>query len=242
MLSCRKWSSHCFDIESKIGSKNRVNTLPYSTQSFQMLPSFSIIRSIVLLRWTRGSSAAARPLRRSSYHLRVASLRIGVRRVAPGSQVLPDFEVISCPWRAASAARDQGSLSMPLLGKKSTDFSVRISLELRFSCFPEILLFRAKAVPFLKKVLPPPHFPPLGIFVFWAGEDLFIFGNTQRRWHPKKAQGEGAAAAGLDDQQAFRIQCVLKTDSAYPKDVGALAAHPRSQTRTTRSQPWSMRI
>ena len=57
--------------------------------------------------------------------VRVAPLRMGVRRVAPGSQVLPDFEVRSCPQRAASA--DQDSLSGPLLGIRHRDFSVRIS-------------------------------------------------------------------------------------------------------------------
>jgi len=57
-------------------------------------------------------------------HHSVAPLRMGVRRAAPGGQLLPDFEVISCPWRAASA--DQGSLSGPLLGKRPWDFSVRI--------------------------------------------------------------------------------------------------------------------
>jgi len=46
---------------------------------------------------------------------RVAPLRMGVRRAAPGRQVLPDFQVISCPWRAASV--DQGSLYGPLFGK-----------------------------------------------------------------------------------------------------------------------------
>jgi len=45
---------------------------------------------------------------------------MGVRRAAPGSQVLSDFEVISCPWRAASA--DQGSLYGTLLRKKTYKF------------------------------------------------------------------------------------------------------------------------
>jgi len=35
--------------------------------------------------------------------VKVAPLRMGVKSAAPGSQVLSDFEVISCPWRAASA-------------------------------------------------------------------------------------------------------------------------------------------
>ena len=78
--------------------------------------------------------------------VRVASLRMEVGRAAPGSQVLPDFEVISCPWRAASV--DQGSFLGPLLGKRPMHFSVWISFEQRFCCFerfccfPEILLFR----------------------------------------------------------------------------------------------------
>jgi len=53
---------------------------------------------------------------------RVAPLRMGVRRAAAGSQVLPDFQVISCPWRATSA--DQGSLPGSLLGKRPREFSV----------------------------------------------------------------------------------------------------------------------
>ena len=64
---------------------------------------------------------------------RNASLRMGVRRAAPSSQVPPDFEVISCPWRAASA--DQGSFLLSLFRKKIE----------RFFCFesvyPEILRF-----------------------------------------------------------------------------------------------------
>jgi len=51
--------------------------------------------------------------------VRVAPLRMGVKRAAPGSQVLPDLEAISCPRRAVSA--DQGSLSRPLLRKRHRD-------------------------------------------------------------------------------------------------------------------------
>ena len=52
--------------------------------------------------------------------IRVAPLRMGSRRAAPGSQILSDFEVISCPWRAASA--DQGSLYGPLFEKETQRF------------------------------------------------------------------------------------------------------------------------
>jgi len=50
---------------------------------------------------------------------------MGIRRAVPSSQVLPEFEIINRPRRAASA--DQGSLSESLLGKRRRDFSVRIS-------------------------------------------------------------------------------------------------------------------
>ena len=53
---------------------------------------------------------------------RFAPLRMGVRRAAPSSQVLLDFGVISCPWRAAWASADQGSLSGPLLEKETQRF------------------------------------------------------------------------------------------------------------------------
>jgi len=55
---------------------------------------------------------------------RVAPLRMRVWRVVPGTQVIPDFELRDCPWRATSA--DQGSLSWPLLKKRHRHFSVRI--------------------------------------------------------------------------------------------------------------------
>ena len=55
---------------------------------------------------------------------RVAPLRMGVRRAAPGSQVLAD---LICPWRAAWASADQSSLFGPLLGKETQKFfSVRL--------------------------------------------------------------------------------------------------------------------
>jgi len=77
---------------------------------------------------------------------------MGVRlgRAAPGSQVLPDFVVISCPWRATSV--DQGSLYGTLLRKRQNDFSKSVQISFnwdfeklpfgRFFYFPKFLLFR----------------------------------------------------------------------------------------------------
>ena len=72
-------------------------------------------------------------------HVRVAPLRMGVRRAAPDSQVLPDFEVICCPWRAASA--DQGSLYGPLFGKEIKNFFCSNLVRTEILLFREISLF-----------------------------------------------------------------------------------------------------
>jgi len=67
---------------------------------------------------------------------------MAVRRAAPGSQVLPDFEVISCPQRGSLCGSGQVGF---LLGRRRKKISVRMSLEQRlcsderFCCFPEIL-------------------------------------------------------------------------------------------------------
>ena len=42
----------------------------------------------------------------SCLNIRVAPLRMGVGRAAPGSQVLTDFEVLSCPWSPDAYKRD----------------------------------------------------------------------------------------------------------------------------------------
>jgi len=77
---------------------------------------------------------------------------MGVRlgRAAPGSQVLPDFVAISCPWRATSV--DQGSLYGTLLRKRQNDFSKSVQISFnwdfekllfgRFFYFPKILQIR----------------------------------------------------------------------------------------------------
>jgi len=66
---------------------------------------------------------------------RIAHLRMEVEWAAPGSQVLPNFGLISWPWRAASA--DQGSFVRSLLGKRQEIF-VHISFEQRFCCIQNI--------------------------------------------------------------------------------------------------------
>jgi len=74
-----------------------------------------------------------------AFGVRVAPFRMGVRRAAPGSQVLSVFEVISCPWRAAFA--DQGSLYVPPFEKENKKvFELRFAVW-RFCYFPEIFLF-----------------------------------------------------------------------------------------------------
>jgi len=66
-------------------------------------------------------------------------LRIGVRRAASGSQVLPDFEVINCPRRAASA--DQGSFWQSLFRKEIQRFFGSNLVRTEILLFREILLF-----------------------------------------------------------------------------------------------------
>jgi len=76
-------------------------------------------------RWTVGAKACVDPL------------RLRLRRAAPSSQVLPDFEVISCTWRSASADQAHGFFCSNLdtaksLGNSKISPNSKISVRTRF--------------------------------------------------------------------------------------------------------------
>jgi len=160
----------------------------------------------------------------------------GVRRA--GSQVLPDFEVISCPWRAASA--DQGSLSWSLLGKRPRNFPVQLSCELkfcclrRFYCFSKKLLFRdSNRKISLSLAYKRPRWRPWSVEAALPGQ--LITSKSGRTWLPAAALLTPILkGATLTDCLYCQIYCA-HLGTHWNANLGTLRAVSNSESRYSRA-------